>query len=133
MEKCRRILNPEDFQVFSEDEEDFKKKRSENTVFKHDYLRYWDTVARLPSGVSAPISPKERTPKVNRRYESYLCGDSQMFNESKPGISPYPKKRFEETVIFRKEQPKTAAKPRGRALPSYMQHTKSSIKKFSLK
>jgi hypothetical protein len=46
MERCRRIINPEDFRVAPpspELEDDYKKRRTENTIFKHDHLRIWDT------------------------------------------------------------------------------------------
>ena len=170
MEKCRKLLAPEQFQVFFDDEDDFKKKRSDNTVFRHDHLRCWDTVQNQ-KGLSVPISPSHnRSITPNRRYDDqgYYCSDSIMFSDKhtqkKEGgtITPYKAKKnefshrpnnnlFENTVVLTRDQTNnyvrmaaehTVSKPpgvrkanvgRGRALPSYMLHTKSSIKKFSLK
>lgn len=64
IEKCRknRILNPE-YSIFDDSDEDHRKKRSENTVFKQDYMRVWDTTNAFKGvgcGNYAPLTPSRR-------------------------------------------------------------------------
>jgi hypothetical protein len=67
-ERCKKnkILNPENHQysIFDEeDDENYKKKRSEYTVFKHDHLRTWEITNALGGGAthSMPLSPSHNT------------------------------------------------------------------------
>jgi hypothetical protein len=131
LERCKnsRLLNPESPSIFEEAEEDYRKRRSENTVFKHDHLRTWElTNALSPSKNSQRLA--ETTPKVNRRYMEGGVAARDALEGRTTAIRPYnryakenegahPQSIFEDTVVFIKDSKKPAGK-RAKPPPNYM-------------